>query len=607
MFKALHDLLAGISPMTDAGKHPLLPHSYWSEGGDAPHPWGTYPFSARFKLPGYTGYNTLEFFYCLPAFKTRGALLLTGGGGLITNQTSMKRVLSEAQQYALRHYQHQTRAAILSWQRQAMEAGKSLPTRTDPVPPPPAVGADFPIAAIWDQDTQPQPEAVSFQAWFNWPENGSREPIEFRCYLPLGGTMPVVGVNDGSTGYESEQERIEIITTARKLAWARFNKPIRDAMARYWAAHELERFSASFRDAVEADSRRVVTEIAAGRQAQLADWLARMKPAPEVLSALGAGCWPTELQRQQLERAKDQAQKAVAEANKAVERAEADAQLALAMAKRDIEFAQEQANNEARKQRRSGVIYLDDTAGAHGITFGTPIEDCDDVVIPVDKIQHMLVGGVPGSGKTVFLHSLIVQLLRSPDVDQVVLIDMKRIEFALYDDHPKARVYTEIESVAAALDGIIELLEARKAQLATQRRRMWSGPRVFVVIDEHAMINAHIAEAKATGQKALAVRLANSLRQIVLTARSLGVVLICALQKPTSDAIDSNLKANMGFRCCFRLKTRQAIDAVLDYTDDLPIDPRNLRTGRFLLDDGRGDCIRLQSHVPPDLDLSSGW
>lgn len=42
------------------------------------------------------------------------------------------------------------------------------------------------------------------------------------------------------------------------------------------------------------------------------------------------------------------------------------------------------------------------------------------------------------------------------------------------------------------------------------------------------------------------------------------------MQKPTADAIDSNVKANMGFCRCFALKTRQAIEAVLDYTDDLP-------------------------------------
>jgi S-DNA-T family DNA segregation ATPase FtsK/SpoIIIE len=79
------------------------------------------------------------------------------------------------------------------------------------------------------------------------------------------------------------------------------------------------------------------------------------------------------------------------------------------------------------------------------------------------------------------------------------------------------------------------------------------------------------------------------------------------MQKPTADAIDSNVKANMGFRCCFALKTSQAIEAVLDYTDDLPIDPRRMRTGRFLLDDGRNDIQRVQAHVPPDLDLSGGW
>ena len=154
---------------------------------------------------------------------------------------------------------------------------------------------------------------------------------------------------------------------------------------------------------------------------------------------------------------------------------------------------------------------------------------------------------------------------------------------------------------------LVSLLHDRLRAMRVSKWRTWPGERIFVIVDEYAMLHGFIAEAKAKGQKELAASLANDLRELVLMARAAGIVLICALQKPTSDAIDSNLKANMGFRACFRVKTRQATEAILDAsTDDLPIDPRNLFVGRFVFDNGRG-YERVQAPIAPGLDLSGGW
>lgn len=249
---------------------------------------------------------------------------------------------------------------------------------------------------------------------------------------------------------------------------------------------------------------------------------------------------------------------------------------------------------------------------SHGVNFGRVVEADKltgrDVVIPVGQIQHMLVGGVPGSGKTVWLHALIAQLLRSGEVRKLVLIDLKHgVEFSLYEGNAKVNLCSEIERVAEVFATLVSLLHDRLRAMRVSKWRTWPGERIFVIVDEYAMLHGFIAEAKAKGQKELAASLANDLRELVLMARAAGIVLICALQKPTSDAIDSNLKANMGFRACFRVKTRQATEAILDAsTDDLPIDPRNLFVGRFVFDNGRG-YERVQAPIAPGLDLSGGW
>ncbi|MGY3134590.1 broad-specificity NMP kinase [Bradyrhizobium sp. USDA 4501] len=248
----------------------------------------------------------------------------------------------------------------------------------------------------------------------------------------------------------------------------------------------------------------------------------------------------------------------------------------------------------------------------NGINFGRTIEDGEltqiDLVVPVRQIQHMLVGGVPGSGKTVWLHALVSQLQASNEVERLFLIDLKGgVEFVRYDGLWNVAICRDIERVADVFQELVAVLRERLQQLRTRKQRTWPGQRIFVVVDEYAMLHGFIGEAKAKGQKELAVRVSNDLRELVLMARAAGIVLICALQKPTSDAIDSNLKANMGFRACFLVKTRQAAEAVLEASgDDLPIDPRNLRVGRFVLDDGRA-YRRIQAPITPGLDLSGGW
>jgi hypothetical protein len=106
----------------------------------------------------------------------------------------------------------------------------------------------------------PQPEAVSFQAYFDWPEDGSRVPLQFRCYLPLGGSTVILTLNNGATGRESEAERYAIFASANKIPGQRFGPQITAAITRYWAARELVKFSIAFRTAGEADTNRVVAE-----------------------------------------------------------------------------------------------------------------------------------------------------------------------------------------------------------------------------------------------------------------------------------------------------------------------------------------------------------
>jgi len=274
----------------------------------------------------------------------------------------------------------------------------------------------------------------------------------------------------------------------------------------------------------------------------------------------------------------------------------------------DREAEQRRIESEAREARMARLkAPIPLVPVEAGVIFGTSKETGEDLIIPVQKIQHLLIGGMTGSGKSVFLHQLAYQLLQSTEVNRVVLVDLKGgTEFDRYSKEPKALVLWDFRDVVKLFDELVALLEARENEMRQKGLRSWPGGRVFVIIDEYAEIHDSINDNKRGELKEAAGRLASNLKSVIRRARSSGVVMICALQKPTTDAMDSTLRANMSLRACFRVKTRHSVEATLDGYDHLPVDPLTLRDGGFVFDSGRGEYVVLQAQIAPGVELGGG-
>jgi hypothetical protein len=630
MLKAFRDWIAGTT-CNKAGDHPLLPHAYWDQGGNAPNEWQAHEFKDYFSIG--SGYSKIDFLYCLPFLKNRPSVVRVGGGGQFTGAVAIQTFAREAQRVARARYEKQTVAAILSWQQKVHDAGQSLHAVDGPVPAPPLPGSTLSIDQYWSPDFAPQPAAVSFQTYFDWLQEGSRQPLQFRCYLPLGSATVILTLNSGATGRESEAERHAIFAAASKIPGQRFAPQIAAAITRYWAARELEKFSAAFRAAVEADTNRVVAEFKAGRHAQLRDWLNEMKPAPQILAALGATRWPNplpprlaervaqptqialratgekvlqaEIQARKIaERAVQRAAQEAEQARKKALEAEEDAKRALEHAKQEAEWAKQEALEKARMSRLEGRIPLTLPDGENMVVMGTNVWSGFDLIVPLRNVQHTLVAGVNGSGKSVMLHSLLWQLERLPGVEKLFLVDLKGgVEFIDYIDCPKAEIISEYSDVVALIDRVMVVLEERQRVMLEKRWKNWRLGRIFVVIDEYAELQSKIDTARSKEDKAIAERLSANLEAIARRARALGVVLVCSLQKPTLDAMSSAVRANLNLRLCFRMTNAMA-SSVLDGIETR-VRPSDMPSGRFYYyDSSRGKVEHLQGQIKPGLELA---
>ncbi len=186
------------------------------------------------------------------------------------------------------------------------------------------------------------------------------------------------------------------------------------------------------------------------------------------------------------------------------------------------------------------------------------------VVKSLAKMVHMLVAGSTGSGKSVFIHTLILSLIfkYSPDDLRFVLVDPKKVEFNIYNGLPHLltpEVVLGAEKALSALKWCVKEMDRRydlmskagynniepynKSDLvkAGQFEKL---PYIVIVVDEFAEIMvANKKEAEVCVQR------------ITQLARACGMHLIIATQRPSVDVITGVIKNNIPSRVALSLQS----------------------------------------------------
>jgi len=218
--------------------------------------------------------------------------------------------------------------------------------------------------------------------------------------------------------------------------------------------------------------------------------------------------------------------------------------------------------------------------------FGNPVE-ADLAAMP-----HLLVAGATGTGKSVFLNSLLCSILTraTPDEVKLLLVDPKLLELSVYEGIPHliADVVTNPKRAAAALRGVVVKMEERYQMMAALgvrdiaqfnrrvdeeieagnrsfRIRARPGeeegceigyrrlPYILVVIDELA--DLMVVSARDVEE---------SLQRLAQMARAAGIHLVLATQRPSVDVLTGIIKANFPARLSFQVSSRIDSRTILD-------------------------------------------
>lgn len=194
---------------------------------------------------------------------------------------------------------------------------------------------------------------------------------------------------------------------------------------------------------------------------------------------------------------------------------------------------------------------------------GTPflVDLCD--------MPHLLVAGTTGSGKTNFMFSFICTLLMklSPWQVRLALIDPKKNEMTAFTSIPHlySEVVTDARKAKFLLERLVAEMESRllrlqrggfrniaehNAAMPSEDERM---PYVVLVVDElHDLFLVARKEVE------------EPIERLAQMARSTGIHLVVATQRPSVDVITGVIKANFPSRIAFMVQSKTDSRTILD-------------------------------------------
>ena len=223
------------------------------------------------------------------------------------------------------------------------------------------------------------------------------------------------------------------------------------------------------------------------------------------------------------------------------------------------------------------------------------------------KAPHLLVAGATGQGKSVGLNAILTSLLykKHPAELKIVLVDPKKVEFSFYEpiaNHFLARVPDEdadpiitdvtkvvrtLNSLCKEMDTRYDLLKIARAHNIKEYNQKFIArqlnpnnghrflPYIVVVIDE-------FGDLIMTAGKEVELPIA----RIAQLARAVGIHMIIATQRPTTNIITGTIKANFPSRIAFKVSAGIDSKTIID------------RTGAQQLI-GRGDMLALVGGSEP--------
>ncbi len=225
----------------------------------------------------------------------------------------------------------------------------------------------------------------------------------------------------------------------------------------------------------------------------------------------------------------------------------------------------------------------------------------EPVVADLAAMPHLLIAGTTGSGKSVCIAAFTTCLAmnNTPEDLRLVMIDPKMVELVRFNGLPHlyGKVETDMERILGVLRWVVAEMDRRYMALeqararnidtynrkARRRKDAETMPRIVVMIDELADLMMSAPEVTE-----------HSLVRLAQMARAVGIHLVVATQRPSTDVVTGLIKANFPARMSFAVASSVDSRVILDTPG-----------AEHLL--GRGDMLFLPPEAAAPVRVQGVW
>lgn len=194
------------------------------------------------------------------------------------------------------------------------------------------------------------------------------------------------------------------------------------------------------------------------------------------------------------------------------------------------------------------------------------------IIVDMNKFPHMLIGGDTGTGKSRILLLILSNLIKYCGYIDLHLLQIRKNDLGVFQNCAQVKTYSKtLEEVLQALESIDK--ECRRREKLIDNTKGYYNIEdynkdnenklkyTYVVVEEFSFLNISRGDSKE--EKALKTKCLKHLKMIVNVGRSSGVFLITALQKPTSDSIPTDIKAQLCTRISLKIADGPACKVIL--------------------------------------------
>ena len=202
--------------------------------------------------------------------------------------------------------------------------------------------------------------------------------------------------------------------------------------------------------------------------------------------------------------------------------------------------------------------------------------DGNDVFKDLSEMPHLLIGGSTGSGKTVFLHSMLCSMLKThpnPDDLKLIISSAGIEDFVYFENIPhllNGKLITTAKEAVEVIKTIVndefearaEILISLKAKniIEYNQKSNIKLPPIVIIIDEFADIADQLSNKKEREEFYTVVR------RIVQIGRKRGIHMVLCTQRPSANLVPTDIKAQLTGRLALRVTDAISSRMIIDET-----------------------------------------